>query len=56
MTTAAKRLPREFRPPDVRDAGAGCQVVALADVEQAVVVQPAAPARRPHHQAALLGA
>ena len=26
MTTAAKRLPREFRPPDVRDAGAGFDV------------------------------
>ena len=26
MTTAAKRLPRESRPPDVRDAGAGFDV------------------------------
>ncbi len=26
MTTAAKRLPREFRPPDVRDAGTGFDV------------------------------
>ena len=26
MTTAAKRLPREFRPADVRDAGAGFDV------------------------------